>query len=520
MNLRFVLLAAIVLFLAPETHAQSPDDTYGEIYSLIEDADRLLKEGRTGTAAEKYQEAQTGLKELQKKFPTWSPAILKYRLDYVTTKLTQLPPPDGAKPPSKPAGPAQPGVTPAPAADGQVQQLQQSVEWLKRQNALLEAKLREALSVQPAAADPRGLARAEEKIKQLQKEKDLLVVAVEQERENTIKSTSTRATKSKGSDDKVKQLEEQLAAATASAKAAQTSARNAQGDRDDLAKKLEKLDRANKELEQANKELSRRPNRASSRGDSDVEKKLELAQARLAAYEAKAVPLTAEEQAMVKQPPIQVAANVTTSNGATNTAAAKKKYDLPPGAGALFNDAERAIDASRYPEAEKKLRDILRQDENNVLILAKLGAVQLDQGKVSEAEATLKKALVIAPEDPASLYLLGSLKVRQEKFDEALEYLSVSARLDPQKPETQYFLGSALAQKGQRGAAEAALRKAIQLKPAWGEPHYLLAVIYGSQEPTYKELARFHYKKAIAGGASRNLALEKRIEGDSSPTKP
>jgi Flp pilus assembly protein TadD len=98
--------------------------------------------------------------------------------------------------------------------------------------------------------------------------------------------------------------------------------------------------------------------------------------------------------------------------------------------------------------------------------------------------------------------------------------LSLSARLDPEMPQTQYFLGSALARKGQRGPAESALRKAIQLKPAWGEPHYLLAVIYGSQEPTYKELARFHYKKAIAGGASRNLALEKRIEGDSSPSKP
>jgi len=54
---------------------------------LIEDADRLLKEGRNRPAAEKYQEAQASLKELQKKFPTWSPAILKYRLDYVTTKL-------------------------------------------------------------------------------------------------------------------------------------------------------------------------------------------------------------------------------------------------------------------------------------------------------------------------------------------------------------------------------------------------------------------------------------------------
>jgi len=56
------------------------------------------------------------------------------------------------------------------------------------------------------------------------------------------------------------------------------------------------------------------------------------------------------------------------------------------------------------------------------------------------------------------------------------------------------------------------LRKAIALKPGWGDAHYLLAVIYATQEPTFKGLAQYHYKKAIAGGAPRNPDLERWME--------
>jgi len=104
------------------------------------------------------------------------------------------------------------------------------------------------------------------------------------------------------------------------------------------------------------------------------------------------------------------------------------------------------------------------------------------------------------------------LKLRQEKTDEALALLKLSATIEPEMPQTQYFLGRAYVQKGDRASGETALRKAIILKPSWGEPHYMLAVIYGTEEPVFKELSRFHYRKAIAGGAARNPDLEKRID--------
>ena len=73
---------------------------------------------------------------------------------------------------------------------------------------------------------------------------------------------------------------------------------------------------------------------------------------------------------------------------------------------------------------------------------------------------------------------------------------------------------------GADAVKEAALRKAIQLKPGWGDAHYLLAVLYATQQPNYKELAQYHYKKAIAGGAGRNLELEKWMEKPSSGARP
>src|SRR5262249_40355281 len=49
--------------------------------------------------------------------------------------------------------------------------------------ALLEAKLKEALAMRPAAADPSQLARAEDQIKALQKENELLKVGVEKQKQ-------------------------------------------------------------------------------------------------------------------------------------------------------------------------------------------------------------------------------------------------------------------------------------------------------------------------------------------------
>ena len=64
---------------------------------------------------------------------------------------------------------------------------------LQADKSLLEAKLKEALAAQPAAVDPRELARAEEKIRGLQKENDLLKVSLAQEKAKPAPAPDTKA---------------------------------------------------------------------------------------------------------------------------------------------------------------------------------------------------------------------------------------------------------------------------------------------------------------------------------------
>lgn len=571
---------AVLSFAPSGARSQSPDDRYVQVYALLEEADKLNGAGQAREAVTKYLEAQVAIKGLQSTYPEWNAKLVAFRLEYISSKLEPLTKKAAAGPaPSNTNSPAE-AASPAQTLAAQLKTMQEDIARLAAQNALLEAKLREALSVQPATSDPRELAKADQRIKALQKERDLLAVSLEQaggkssggtgsnqasvtdskqqlvtqgavvsvlqkQNEDLQKQISELSQKLKGGKAidtretlslretvaelearnrvmkeeqaamenrltefvrthgagvgaKERELRTQLAEARAATAAAQR-------ERDDLIQKLNGV----------TKELNQRDGKTSAAKSQQLEQELESIRAKLQIFQAKAVPYTTEELALFKQAPIKVA-----TEQANTPAVKKKSHEVPPGAGPLVAEAQRAIDGGRLAEAEKKFLEVLRQDENNVHILANLAVVQLDQAKATEAEATLKKALAVDGDDAVSLYLLGGLKLQQEKYDDALDMLSRSAKMSPETAQTQYYLGKALIQKGDRGPAEAALRKAVQLKPGWGDAHYLLAVLYATQQPNYKELARYHYKKAIAGGAGRNLELEKWMEKPASSTQP
>src|SRR5436190_1771092 len=152
--------------------AQSPDDRFVQAYSLLEEADKLNASRQSAAAVTKYLEAQVVLNNLQQAYPEWNPRLVGFRLQYISGKLEPLT--QKAPPPAKGQAPA------AASFNDQLHGLQEDIDRLASQNTLLQAKLREALSVQPAAVDPRELAKAETRIKELQKERDLLAVTLEQ----------------------------------------------------------------------------------------------------------------------------------------------------------------------------------------------------------------------------------------------------------------------------------------------------------------------------------------------------
>jgi hypothetical protein len=155
--------------------AGDPEDQYVGICNLIREADLLLPASRASEALPKYTEAKEALQKLQKDFPGWNAEIIRYRLGYLTNRVTSLM--------SQTTTPARPAAIPV-SADWEVQlvSLQEQVRQLQGDKALLEAKLKEALGVLPSPSDPRELARLQARVEALEKENALLTATVNQMR--------------------------------------------------------------------------------------------------------------------------------------------------------------------------------------------------------------------------------------------------------------------------------------------------------------------------------------------------
>ncbi len=187
-----VILALLVAILG--ARAEGPDDQYIGIYNLIQEADKLNNGGQPREALPKYLQAQSALQRFQKGYPDWNTRIVSFRLNYLSDKISALsawaPPAASAAPPG-----SSPAASPAAPSDWehQLRALQDQVSRLQADKTVLEAKLKEALSVQPAAMDPRELARAEAQISDLQKENDLLKVSLAQEKNKPVAAPDTQA---------------------------------------------------------------------------------------------------------------------------------------------------------------------------------------------------------------------------------------------------------------------------------------------------------------------------------------
>lgn len=180
---RFVLCFGVVLSACLLIgSAAGPDDQFVEVYRLIKQADDLSETGQPRAAYDKYMQARKELQALQKGAPAWNPKIIQFRLNYVAEKLAVI---EKRSPEVKAAPAASLAVTPLPPVeaavhDQQMRALREEIQRLTADKNLLEAKLREALSAQPAAVDPREVTKAEERTRALQKENELLKLAVEQ----------------------------------------------------------------------------------------------------------------------------------------------------------------------------------------------------------------------------------------------------------------------------------------------------------------------------------------------------
>lgn len=162
----------IVLILFTGIVRAGPDDDFVEIYQLIQTTDAQRENGRFGEARTGYTRAQELLQRLKKEYPDWNERVVVYRLRYVAEKLSQLPAPVPEAAPAAadrvPATAVPTGVAPEGEVVTQFRNLHTEISQLKTEKQKLEARLREALTAQPAPVDPKELQAAVERITQLQ----------------------------------------------------------------------------------------------------------------------------------------------------------------------------------------------------------------------------------------------------------------------------------------------------------------------------------------------------------------
>lgn len=185
---RFVVSVALLVVAGMTAWGQSLDDEYVRIFRAIQEAD-ALSASAPNQALAKYLDAQTALDRLHKGSPDWNTRMVEYRLGYLANRVAALsannPAPPGPQPgTTRPAAPVTPpaqaiGSTAPADWPAQLNLLKEQIRQTQADKGLLEAKLKEALALRPAAADPAELAKAEETIKALQKENELLRVTKE-----------------------------------------------------------------------------------------------------------------------------------------------------------------------------------------------------------------------------------------------------------------------------------------------------------------------------------------------------
>jgi tetratricopeptide (TPR) repeat protein len=563
--------AALIIFLlaaglSSARAQQDADDQYLYIYGSIQQADTFANSGQPQRALAEYAGAQTELQKFQRIYPDWNPNIVNFRLKYLAGKIAdataQSPPPSLPVPTTilPPQKITTPGIAPAIApaqADPELAALRSQVQQLQADNTTLAAKLKEALSVQPAAIDSRELVKAQEQIRSLMKENDLLKASLAQAK------TRTNIVTIVAESDSLKQAQAALVSANR-----KLSAQVERADRLELenlalesrvqtllaspdalaalraenallkkqisdlklaAAKTPNITRMEDDMKQARLQVAMLQSEAQIRELEKAALENRLRQSQLAAVakpapvaklneeiktlrgriavdEAHAVPFTAEELALFQAP--------------TPVARKKVSTEMPAGSAALAAQAQSFFAARDFGRAETNYLQILQRDPDNVVVLGNLAAIETEEGKLDAAEKHLKAALAQNPDDAYNLSKLGYLKFQQGKDDEAINALGRAAKLDPQNPEIQNYLGVALSHKGLRVPAETALRKAIQLDPNYAAAQNNLAVIYLSQSPPLVQLARWHYQKALDAGQPRNPDLEKALDAATPPPNP
>lgn len=175
--MKLFLTATIVLagFLCAARAQQDADEKYIAIYGVVQQAENLADTGDPKQALDGLVDARVQLQQFQKIYPDWNPGIVGYRLDDLGKKIAAIQTRMAAENAAIAAATTNSmSAAQAEKLTAEESNLRTQLQTAQTENETLQAKLKEALASQPAAVDAGELARAQEQIRSLMKENDLL----------------------------------------------------------------------------------------------------------------------------------------------------------------------------------------------------------------------------------------------------------------------------------------------------------------------------------------------------------
>jgi len=567
------LAACFLLAIPSTHPAASPQDDYLQIYVMINEGDKLDNTGQKSQAREKYENALNKLEKLKNENPEWEPTIVKYRIKYLNDKLSNLKSakdtsPNAAEKPATPA-PEKPAAKPAPAPSETPAPATPKSE---TPSAPLVTSDDPSALRQKIIALTGDLESTRTELKQAKNDLEQAVAEKRQLKERLAASPTPDANVAKLQDENTS-LRQKLTATEESLKKAaggelsgeMTSLR---GQVDSLEKKLAEANARSTELTRANDDykkqiasLTTQLQSAGTVGKSDstlakenamlrsiLDRQLkeqarreaarrlvldefknlavstEALKTQMEVLSSPLVSLTNEEQDMLKvsapslvapEPavPSSTSGNTPTLSKDAEKPASPESFSEKPRIPEEFKDvaakATSLYNEKKFDEAATAYEQILAKYPQSIYALSNLGVVRFQQQKYPEAEKPLREAIRVAPNDAFSHSVLGIVLVQQEKYDDAIQVLSRAVALDPNDAKTRNYLGISSSRKGLQEAAEQECRKAIELDDSYGDAHFNLAVIYATQNPPSKELAKRHYNRALELGVPKDAELEK-----------
>ncbi|HTB84734.1 MAG TPA: tetratricopeptide repeat protein [Candidatus Sulfotelmatobacter sp.] len=187
MNRLWAIALALIL-LAPSVRAQQDaDERYVTIYNIIQQGDSLADGGQPQDALATYIDAKSKLTSFQKLFPNWDQGIVSYRMSDLDKKIATLQSQLTTKQVPAPAAPGAPVLSQEEQqAQAQASELQAELQTAKLENQELQGKLKEALATQPAAVDATELAAAQQQLRDLMKQNELLKAGQGQGQTQTV----------------------------------------------------------------------------------------------------------------------------------------------------------------------------------------------------------------------------------------------------------------------------------------------------------------------------------------------